>query len=58
MIEALPAIVDGLQARGFELVGLDEMELVDPIEWQPDGRGTFATPETRAAIESLGRKSK
>ncbi len=54
MIEALPAIVDGLNARGFELVGLDEMELVDAIEWQPDGRGNFATPEVRRAIASLG----
>ena len=35
MIEALPAIIDGLQARGYELVGLDEMELVDPITWRP-----------------------
>jgi len=56
MIEALPAIVDGLQARGFELVGLDEMELVDPILWQPDGRGTFGSPEVRAAVEGLGGK--
>ncbi len=54
MIEALPAIVEGLQARGFQLVGLDEMELVDPIEWRHDGRGTFATPEAREAIEGLG----
>lgn len=54
MIEALPAIVDGLIARGFELAGLDEMELVDAIEWRPDGRGNFASPETRAAIEALG----
>jgi len=57
MIEALPAIVDGLQARGFELVGLDEMELVEPIEWQPDERGTFASPEVRAAIHGLGGKA-
>ncbi|MCY3865825.1 MAG: polysaccharide deacetylase family protein [Chloroflexi bacterium] len=56
MIEALPAIVDGLKGRGFQLVGLDEMELVDAIEWQPDGRGTFATPEARAAIEGFGWK--
>lgn len=56
MIEALPAIIDGLTARGFQLVGLDEMELVDPIEWQPDGRGAFATPEVRAAVEGLGRR--
>ncbi len=58
MIEALPAIVDGLQARGFALVGLDEMELVDPVEWRPDGRGAFGSPEVRAAIEGLGGKSR
>ena len=54
MIAALPAIVDGLQARGFELVGLDEMELVDPVEWRPDGRGTFASDAVRTMIDSLG----
>ncbi|MYD10715.1 MAG: polysaccharide deacetylase family protein [Chloroflexi bacterium] len=54
MIAALPAIVDGLQARGFELVGLDEMELVDPVEWRPDGRGTFASDDVRAMIDTLG----
>lgn len=58
MIEALPAIVDGLQAKGFELVGLDEMELVAPVEWKPDERGTFASPEVRSAIEGLGGKIK
>ena len=30
MIEALPAIIDGLTARGLQLVGLDELELVEP----------------------------
>jgi peptidoglycan/xylan/chitin deacetylase (PgdA/CDA1 family) len=50
MIEALPAIIDGLQARGFQLVGLDEMEFVDPIEWKPDGRGLFASPEMAAIV--------
>lgn len=55
MIEALPLIIDGLQARGFALVGLDELELVDPIEWEPDGRGLFASPEIRAQIDTLGR---
>ena len=54
MIEALPAIIDGLQARGFELVGLDEMELVDPVEWRPDGRGTFASGAVRTMIDKLG----
>ena len=57
MIRALPAIVDGLQARGYELVGLDEMDLVDAIEWQDDGRGTFATPESRELITSLMKSS-
>jgi peptidoglycan/xylan/chitin deacetylase (PgdA/CDA1 family) len=33
MIEALPAIIDGLRARGLQLVGLDELELVDPRIW-------------------------
>jgi peptidoglycan/xylan/chitin deacetylase (PgdA/CDA1 family) len=55
MIEALPAIIDGLQARGFELVGLDEMEFQDPIEWQPDGRGLFASPQIKAAIQTIGQ---
>ncbi len=54
MIEALPAIIDGLQARGFELVGLDEMELVDPVTWRPDGRGNFASDEARTMIDKLG----
>ena len=54
MIEALPAIVDGLQARGFELVGLDEMELVDPVEWRPDGRGYFASAAVRSMVDKLG----
>ena len=54
MIAALPAIVDGLQERGFELVGLDEMELVDPVEWRPDGRGNFAADEVRSMIDKLG----
>ena len=54
MIAALPAIVDGLQARGFELVGLDEMELVDPVVWRPDGRGTFASDAVRSMIDTLG----
>ena len=55
MIKALPAIIDGLRAKGLEPVGLDEMELVDPVEWHPDGRGTFASAEVRASINALGR---
>ncbi len=54
MIAALPAIVDGLQARGYELVGLDEMELVDPVEWRPDGRGTFASAAVRSMVNKIG----
>jgi peptidoglycan/xylan/chitin deacetylase (PgdA/CDA1 family) len=33
MIEALPRLIDELHARGFSLVGLDEMELVEPRLW-------------------------
>lgn len=55
MIEALPAIVDGLQAKGYALVGLDEMELVDPIEWRQDDRGKFGSDEVRDAIRKLGQ---
>jgi hypothetical protein len=33
MLEALPAIIDGLKAKGFTLVGLDEMTLDDPQIW-------------------------
>lgn len=54
MIEALPAIIDGLQAKGYELVGLDEMELVDPITWRPDERGKFASEEARRSVNELG----
>ena len=54
MIEALPAIIDGLQARGFQLVGLDEMELVEPVEWRPDGRGNFASDAVRSMVDELG----
>jgi peptidoglycan/xylan/chitin deacetylase (PgdA/CDA1 family) len=50
MIEALPAMIDGLYARGYKLVGLDEMEFVDPIEWQADGRGLFASPEMQTIV--------
>lgn len=57
MIEALPAILDGLRAKGFELAGLDEMELVDPIDWRTHGRGRFATPEARASIQGLAGKT-
>jgi peptidoglycan-N-acetylglucosamine deacetylase len=37
LVEALPTLIDTLQARGFSLVGLDEMELVDPRTWPSDG---------------------
>ena len=38
MIEALPAIIAGLRGRGLTPVGLDEMELVDAVEWHDDRR--------------------
>jgi len=43
-----------LQARGYQLVGLDEMELVDPIVWRQDERGKFGSPEVRDTIRNLG----
>ena len=33
LIQALPLLIDEICSRGFELVGLDEMELVDPTVW-------------------------
>jgi peptidoglycan/xylan/chitin deacetylase (PgdA/CDA1 family) len=33
LIEALPTMIDGLKAKGFTLVGLDEMTLDDPQTW-------------------------
>jgi peptidoglycan-N-acetylglucosamine deacetylase len=41
MIEALPAMIDDLIARGFELVGVDEMEFTEPqtYEQRPDNTG-------------------
>jgi peptidoglycan/xylan/chitin deacetylase (PgdA/CDA1 family) len=47
MLEALPAIIDGLRARGLTPVGLDEMTLVDPLEWNeslPDRMVYSPTP--------------
>jgi peptidoglycan/xylan/chitin deacetylase (PgdA/CDA1 family) len=32
-IAALPALIAGLRQRGLRCVRLDEMELVDPVEW-------------------------
>ena len=54
LIAALPRIIDGLQAQGYQLVGLDQMTLADPVEWQPDDRATYASPEARAAVYELG----
>jgi peptidoglycan/xylan/chitin deacetylase (PgdA/CDA1 family) len=34
MIEALPTIVRTLHQRGYQLVGLDHMRLVDPHTWE------------------------
>ena len=53
MIKALPAIIDGLHAKGYELVGLDEMEFTDPIVWKNDSRGLFATPDVQEPINAL-----
>ena len=36
LVEALPRMIDELQERGFQLVGLDEMELVNPKTWPKD----------------------
>jgi peptidoglycan/xylan/chitin deacetylase (PgdA/CDA1 family) len=33
MIQALPKLISELQARGFELVTLDELEFRDPLVW-------------------------
>jgi len=38
LIEALPAMIDEFLARGFELVGLDDMELVEPEVWTGENR--------------------
>ena len=35
-------------------MGLDEMELVNPITWRPDERGKFASEEVRRSIDALG----
>jgi peptidoglycan/xylan/chitin deacetylase (PgdA/CDA1 family) len=48
MIEALPTIIDGLKAKGLSIVGLDQMEFVDPIEWSetlPDRMVYSPTPQ-------------
>ena len=55
MIQALPAIIDGLRAKNLEPVSLDRMTLVEPITWQPDERGLYASPEIRNAIGSSTR---
>jgi peptidoglycan/xylan/chitin deacetylase (PgdA/CDA1 family) len=39
MIAALARIIDGLRERGYELVGLDELELSDPKPWTPGRAG-------------------
>jgi peptidoglycan/xylan/chitin deacetylase (PgdA/CDA1 family) len=33
LIQALPRILDGLAKRGLRSVGLDEIDLAEPIEW-------------------------
>lgn len=57
LIDAMPTIVDELQARGYELVGLDDMTLADPFVWRPDERGMYASPEIQAEIHALGSAS-
>ena len=32
------------------------MTLADPVEWQPDDRAMYASPEARAAVYELGRQ--
>lgn len=39
MIAALPQILQGLKARGLRPVGLDELELVEPFEWNDEAGG-------------------
>jgi peptidoglycan/xylan/chitin deacetylase (PgdA/CDA1 family) len=48
MLDALPAIIDGLRKRGLEPVGLDELDLVEPRIW-PDEL------EDRMVIKPTGR---
>lgn len=38
MISALPRLIDELTSRGYNLVGLDDMQLVDPTTWSPGFR--------------------
>lgn len=40
MIAALPRIIEELRVRGYQLVGLDELELAEPRHWQPGRAGT------------------
>jgi len=35
MIGMLPDLIDGLQKRGYQIVGLDEMEFTEYVEWHP-----------------------
>lgn len=36
MIEALPTVLRTLRQRGYSVVGLDQLELVEPVRWSPD----------------------
>lgn len=46
LIEALPALIRTLRERGYRLVSLDEMELVEPQVWSPTDEGG-GEPENR-----------
>jgi peptidoglycan-N-acetylglucosamine deacetylase len=48
LVEALPAIIDELRERGLEPVGLDELEVVEPLRWPQD-------LEDRMVIKPTGR---
>lgn len=36
MIEALPTVLRTLRQRGFDVVGIDRLELVQPVRWSAD----------------------
>ena len=38
MLLALPRIIEGLRARGLSCVGLNELELAEPVSWVPGER--------------------
>lgn len=38
MLLALPRIIEGLRTRGLSCVRVDELELADPVSWEPGER--------------------